>query len=318
MKWGLLGASGIARSALMPAFERAENTEVVAVASLSGKGQAFAEEFNIPKVYNDYEAMLQDQEIDAVYISLPNDLHKEWTIKAAEHGKHVLCEKPAATTYSDAKEMIDACEKHGVKFLEAFMYQFHPQHECVREIIQSGEIGEVNLMKASFSFYLDTTEENIRLDKEKGGGAIFDIGCYGLHSVFAVLESKPVEINRVADIHSELEVDLSDLISMKMENGVLAQVDCSFQQPFKQSYEVIGTKGRIKVLAAYRPDVVAEDGPGTIVIETDEGTREEVVTGDQYKLEVDALTEAVTAGRSLEKYSDLTLTYLKTIEAAMR
>ncbi|MBU9712750.1 Gfo/Idh/MocA family protein [Evansella tamaricis] len=318
MKWGILGASNIARKALMPALQRAEDTEVIAVASRSEKGAAFAKEFNIPKVYTSYEEMLADGEIDAVYISLPNDMHKEWTIKAAEHGKHVLCEKPAAVTAADAKDMIDACEKHNVKFLEAFMYQFHPQHQRVKDLIRSGEIGDVNLMKASFSFYLDPSADNIRLDREKGGGALFDIGCYGLHSVFNVLESKPVTIESVADIHPEREVDLTTAISMKLENGLLAQVDCSFQQPFKQSYEVIGTKGRITVTDAYRPDAVNEDGTGTIIIETSDGKREEAVAGDQYKLEVDTLTNAVVHNQSLSKFHEMTLTYLRAIETCQK
>ena len=128
MKWGIMSAANIAKKIVIPAIQRAENAEIEAIASLSGNAEETAASFDIPKTYDTYEELLADEEVEAVYIPLPNHLHKEWTLKAARAGKHVLCEKPAALNRADVEDMIEACNENGVYFLEAFMYQFHPQH----------------------------------------------------------------------------------------------------------------------------------------------------------------------------------------------
>ena len=140
IRYGILSTANIAQKELIPAIERSENAEVTAIASLSGKAAEVAKKFNIPKAYDSYEELLDDKDVDAVYIPLPNHLHKEWVIKAAEKGKHVLCEKPTALTVDETKELVKACQDNGVKYMEAFMYQFHTQHDRVKEIIASGEI----------------------------------------------------------------------------------------------------------------------------------------------------------------------------------
>lgn len=142
VRWGILSTAGIAQKALLPAFSRAENAVVTAIATGSdlAKANEIAEKFQIEKVYDDYEKLLNDPFIDAVYIPLPNHLHKEWVIEAAKNGKHILCEKPAALTAEETAEMIEVCEAKNVLFMEAFMYYFHPQHARVKEIIASGEI----------------------------------------------------------------------------------------------------------------------------------------------------------------------------------
>jgi predicted dehydrogenase len=135
LKWGIISTAKIGQKQLIPAIHRAKNAEVVALASPNEKAQAVADELQIPHVFSSYEEMLNDSMIDAVYIPLPNHLHKEWVMKAADHGKHVLCEKPAALNREETLEMIDYCKEKKVMFMEAFMYQFHPQHERVREIL---------------------------------------------------------------------------------------------------------------------------------------------------------------------------------------
>jgi xylose dehydrogenase (NAD/NADP) len=134
VRWGVLGNANIARKALLPAIQDAINAKTVAIASTSGRTKETAKQFCIEKSYNGYEALLNDPDIDAVYIPLPNGLHAEWGIKAAEAGKHVLCEKPAALAADEAAKMIKACRKHHVLFMEAFMYQFHPQHDVVKKM----------------------------------------------------------------------------------------------------------------------------------------------------------------------------------------
>ncbi len=154
-----------------------------------------AKRFSIEKTYDSYEKLLDDPDIDAVYIPLPNHLHKKWVIEAAKKGKHILCEKPAAISSDEVREMENACKENGVLFMEAFMYYFHPQHERVKEIIDAGEIGDVSYMQAGFSFYLDEGRRtnSIKMSDETGGGSIYDVGCYAIHSseIFYDLSQKP-------------------------------------------------------------------------------------------------------------------------------
>lgn len=291
VRWGILSTAKIAQAELIPAIIRAENAEVVGIASNSGKAQEVAETFNIQKSFNNYEEMLQDPDIDAIYIPLPNHLHKKWTIEAAKHSKHVLCEKPASLTAEETKEMVEFCEEKGVKFMEAFMYQFHPQHERVREIIKTGEIGEVKFIRASFSFFLAQPEGNIRMDKDMGGGSIYDIGCYGIHAIRNVLQVEPTELQIHADVDRQYLVDKSAFGYMKLENGINASLDCSFDMTFRNEYEIIGTKGQIKVPRAFRPDNYG--GEGLVIVQTEGSTREEKITGDIYKLQVEHMSRVI-------------------------
>ncbi|HAQ06782.1 MAG TPA: gfo/Idh/MocA family oxidoreductase, partial [Bacillus bacterium] len=141
IKWGILSTANIALTQVIPAIQRSAKAEVEAIASSNGKAEVAAAKLNIPRAYETYEELLQDPNIDAVYIPLPNSLHRKWVLEAARHGKHVLCEKPAALNAEEMIEMDRYCKEQNVLFMEAFMYQFHPQHERVKEIIASGEIG---------------------------------------------------------------------------------------------------------------------------------------------------------------------------------
>jgi D-xylose 1-dehydrogenase (NADP+, D-xylono-1,5-lactone-forming) len=291
VRWGILSTAKIAQKSLIPAFGRAENAVVAGIASSSGRAKEIADQFNIAKSYTSYEEMLRDPDIDAVYIPLPNHLHKKWTIEAAKHGKHILCEKPASITAAETKEMVDFCKGENVKFMEAFMYQFHPQHERVREIIQSGEIGDVKYMRASFSFLLAQPEGNIKTDPQKGGGSIYDVGCYGIHAIRNILRAEPVEVHVHAKIDPNYQVDTSAFGYMKMDNGVHTHFDCSFDMVFRAEYEITGTEGQIKVPRAFRPDNY--DGEGLIIIQKDGLTREEKITADIYKAEVEHISQVI-------------------------
>ncbi|WP_225228672.1 Gfo/Idh/MocA family protein [Bacillus sp. PS06] len=314
VKWGILSTANIAQTQLIPAIKRANNAEVVAIASRGRKAIEVAERLQIPKAYTSYEELLDDPEVDAVYIPLPNTLHKEWVKKAAERGKHVLCEKPASLTAEDTKEMVTVCHEYGVRFMEAFMYQFHPQHERVKEIIHSGEIGEVKLMKASFSFFMNEPEGNIRMDSKLGGGSIFDVGCYCIHSSRHLLESEPVTVGVKSTIHPKYNVETTSVVMMKMEGGVDVVFDCSFDMTFRNQYEIIGTKGTINVPTAYRPDV--NGNIGVIIVEKGSVKREEKIFGEQYILQVEHFSDAVLDPAIELKYpGELAILNMKVIEA---
>lgn len=291
IRWGILSTANIAQTELVPAIFRAKNAEVIAIASRGSKVHQVALDLNIPKAYEKYDELLEDPNIDAVYIPLPNHLHKEWVFKAAKKGKHVLCEKPISLTAEEAYEMVEVCQKYNVKFMEAFMYQFHPQHARVKEIISSGEIGEVKLIKSSHSFYFQDRDGDIRMNEDMGGGSIYDVGCYSIHAIRNVLNSEPTEVHVYANIDFDTNVDTSAFTYMQLENGVPALIDCSFDMVDRNEYEIIGTHGTIKVPYAFRPD--RNGGIGYVIVQSGYKLREEKLYGDIYRLEVEHFSQAI-------------------------
>ncbi|MBT2661697.1 Gfo/Idh/MocA family oxidoreductase [Bacillus sp. ISL-45] len=311
--WGILSTANIAQTQVIPAIQRSAFAEVEAIASSSGKAAEVAAKLNIPRVYDTYEELLLDPNIDAVYIPLPNSLHRKWVLEAAKHGKHILCEKPAALTAEEMVEMDRYCKEQGVLFMEAFMYQFHPQHERVKEIIASGEIGEVKLMRSSFSFFMEDRDKNIRMDKSLGGGSIYDVGCYCIHSLRFILGAEPVKVHVHAKLDSESGVDVSAVACLEFDQGIQGVFDCSFEATFRQEYEVVGTKGRILVPRAFRPDVCGD--VGLVTVESNGQQRTEQVEGDIYLLEVDHLSEAILEKKPLSYPAEKTIANMRVIDA---
>lgn len=316
VRWGVLSTADIGLKQVIPAIFKSGNAEMAAISSRSSKSKSIAAKLGIPKAYESYEQLLEDPDIDAVYIPLPNHLHREWTIKAAKAGKHVLCEKPASLTSFETREMVKACQEHGVKFMEAFMYQFHPQHRRVKEIIAAGEIGEVRLFKSSFSFYLENRKENIRMEKEMGGGSVYDVGCYTIHAARNILESEPVEVQMDAIIDETAGVDTSATGVLTFDNGVKAILDCSFDMAGRDEYEVVGTKGIIRVPYAFRPDV--NGGIGQVIIRTDGVVREEKIPGDIYRLEIELFSRAILEGIDPVYSEEETIRNMEIIDACYR
>lgn len=314
LQWGIISTAKIGQTQVIPAIQRSNNGEVAAIASSSGQAAEVAETLSIPKVYESYEELLSDSAIDAVYIPLPNHLHKLWVMEAAKSGKHVLCEKPAALTADDTQEMVTVCQEQGVTFMEAFMYQFHSQHERVRKIIASGEIGEVKLIKGSFSFYLEDRTDNIRADAKKGGGSLYDIGCYPIHAIRHILSTEPLSVQAYGEIDTERGIDLSVFAHMKMANGVNAMFDCSFDMSNRNEYEVIGSKGVIRVPRAYRPDVVNE-GEGMIIVEAGGDSRTELIKDDQYKNQIEHFANAIFDGQEPFYPGEQSVRNMKVIDA---
>lgn len=291
IKWGILSTAGIARSEFIPAIKRAKNAELIAISSLSGQASEVAERFEIKHSYDNYEQLLDNSEIDAIYIPLPNHLHKEWAIKAAQKKKHILCEKPAALSAAEVIEIKEACEENDVQFMEGFMYAFHPQHQRVRELIKSNAIGEVKQFNGSFSFFLGDGEGNIRTAKNKGGGSLYDIGCYPIHAMRHVLEEEPQSVRTEAIIHPKYDVETSAISHFKFESGIVGVTESSFDMVFRAEYELIGTTGRITVPHAFRPDT--SGGEGVIIIQNGDGVNEERLSGELYLAEIEHFSDAI-------------------------
>ncbi|MBT8395595.1 MAG: Gfo/Idh/MocA family oxidoreductase, partial [Gemmatimonadetes bacterium] len=221
LSWGVISTAKIGQRAVNPAIQASSNGELLAVASRdAGKARAFAEEAGIPTSYGSYQALLDDPSIDAVYNPLPNSLHREWTIRAVEQGKHILCEKPLALDAAECREMEAAAAANGVKLMEAFMYRFHPRTERVLEMVREGEVGDIRQIRSSFTFPLDRPDD-IRWDRELGGGALMDVGCYCINVSRTLAGREPVEVRAMANFRDG-GVDQQMAGSLRFEDGLLA------------------------------------------------------------------------------------------------
>lgn len=256
VRWGVLSTASIGERSVIPGIKESERNEVVAVASRSlEKAENFAKKMSIPKTYGRYEDLLADNDIDAVYIPLPNHLHKEWTIKAAEAGKHVLCEKPIALNANEAKEMIDACEKADVFLAEAYMFRHQKRYEDIKNRIANGDIGDVRGIHGVFTFNGAGDEGNIRFTKEWGGGSIYDVGCYPISAARLLLEEEPTAVTAHAFFSPEHGgVDMMASGLMEFSSGIALTFDCAMWAEGRNELEILGTEGRIILPAAFLGD----------------------------------------------------------------
>jgi predicted dehydrogenase len=296
LRWGVLGAANIARGRVIPAIQSSECGRVVAIASRSReRAEGAARDANIPNVYDDYTALLQSDEVDAVYIPLPNSEHQRWTIAAAEAGKHILCEKPFALNAEEAESMAAAAQKNGVLLAEAFMYRHHPLIKTLLDLLHHGAIGELRLVRTTFSFNL-VPEEDIRRDAALGGGALLDVGCYCVSLVRLVTGMEPTAVAAVAD-YNPTGVDESFAGVLRFENGVLATLDVSMKAAGGSSYELIGTGGKLVVRQGFTTDPSEE---GEIQVHANgEISRIFIEPADQFQSMLKDFTASVLDGRPL-------------------
>lgn len=259
VRWGLLSTANINRR-VIPAIRDSERGELVAVASRSQeRAEAYAREWDIEHAFGSYEAMLQSGTVDAVYISLPNHLHAEWTIRALEEGVHVLCEKPFALTLQEVDAVMQTAETMGKVVTEAFMYRHHPQMKMVGEWIQAGRLGDVLATRAVFNFQV-TNPQDVRLAPELGGGCLWDVGVYPLSLAQYIFGGAPYE---VVGLQTVGDSGVDEVFMGQMSygsdrgDGRFAQIMSSFRSPFYTYAAIIGTQGR---LTFTRPFVAPEDG----------------------------------------------------------
>jgi predicted dehydrogenase len=244
LRWGVLGVAKIATVKVIPAMQLGGLTEIAAIASRDrAKAEAAAEELDIAKAYGSYEEMLADPEVDAIYNPLPNHMHVAWSVKAAEAGKHVLCEKPIGLSVAEARELIAARDRTGVTIGEAFMVQTHPQWEQVTSLSREGRIGSVRAMTANFG-YFNANPENIRNIPQYGGGALMDIGCYPIKTSRMIFGEEPRRVAGVLVRDPQLGTDTLTSAVLEYPSGHCV-FTCSTQIVPSQSVQIFGTKGRI-------------------------------------------------------------------------
>jgi predicted dehydrogenase len=246
MRWGLLGTARINR-AIVPVLQASSRNTLEAVASRAAdRARVYAAEWRIPRALAPYEALLSDPGIDAVYISLPNTLHADWTIRALEAGKHVLCEKPLALTVDDVDGIADASARTGRVAAEAFMYRHHPITDAALAAVRGGKIGTLQLIKGAFTFQLAGREPDIRLDPALGGGSLWDVGCYPVSYSCLFAGAAPTAVLGWQQTTRD-GIDLSFAGMMRFPGGVVAQFDSGFQTMFRAEMEIVGSEGVLRV-----------------------------------------------------------------------
>ena len=301
IKWGILGNATIARKCVIPAIFSSANGRVYALASRHPeKAETLAKKYRITRLYSHYESVIEDKQIDVVYIPLPNHLHKKWTIRALEAGKHVLCEKPLACNAAEAKEMAAVASKNGLHFMEALMYRFHPRSRTIYNMVSQGKIGVPRLIRVSFCFHMEEhilkKTENARL-KKAGGGALLDVGCYGVSVARWMMGENPESVQAAANFNAE-GVDTHVVGILHFRNGSFATIEASFISSLQQTYTIVGTEGSIELPHnAFIP--WEKDSTYVYRGKNEEIGKQEVIPGaDEYRLMVEHFSDILIHGAS--------------------
>jgi len=321
VRWGVLSTADIGMAKVTPAIQKAANCEVVAIASRSAeRAEDAATRLDIPGFYGSYEELLEADDVDAVYIPLPNDLHAEWTIKAAAAGKHVLCEKPIALTAAQAEEMAAACREAEVKLEEAFMYRHHPTWvESVR-LVRSGAIGELQAVQSWFSYFNDDAA-NIRNRVENGGGALMDIGCYCINLSRMLFDSEPRVIQGSVRRDPTMGIDIVTSAVLEFPGGGQSTFTCSTRAEEGQRVHIVGTERRIDIEIPFnippnretRIDVTRRG-------ESPEGSATETMVflpADQYTIQAELFARAVLDGTAVPVPVEDAVSNMRVIETIL-
>jgi predicted dehydrogenase len=298
VRWGVLGVAKIATAKVIPAMQGGRLTQVTAIASRDlERARRAAAALGIAKAYGSYDDLLNDPEIDAIYNPLPNQLHVPWSIRAAEAGKHVLCEKPIALSADEARMLLAARDRTGVKIQEAFMVRAHPQWIAARDMVRSGRVGPVHSMLGYFS-YFNRDATNIRNNPAYGGGALMDIGCYLVHTSRFIFDEEPRRVIAAMERDPDFGVDRLTSILLEYPSGHAAGT-CSTQMVGSQRINIFGARGRIEIEVPFN---APPDRPCRLLV--DDGSQlsgasaeqVEFETCDQYRLQGDLFSQAIRDG----------------------
>lgn len=295
VRWGILGAASIGMRKVIPAMQRGARTEILAIASRDlGKARVAADALGIERAYGSYEELLEDEDVEAIYIPLPNHLHVPWAIRAAEAGKHVLCEKPIALSAEEARSLLAARDRHGVQVAEAFMVRTHPQWLAVRELIAAGRIGELRVIEGHFA-YFRRDPNDVRSRPEWGGGGLMDVGCYPITMSRWLFGEEPRSVIGILDRDPELGVDRIASGMLRFSSGH-ATFTSAMQLVHYQRMQIHGTSGRIEVRIPFN---APPDRPCQIFVDDGRELGDasavavEFPVVDQYTLQGDRFSEAV-------------------------
>lgn len=292
LRLGILGAARISLGGIIPAAARTDAVEVAAVATRGGdKARAVREAAPEAELFKDYASLLESAGVDAVYVPLPNSMHVEWTLKALEAGKHVLCEKPFSLDAEGAEKAVEVARRARLALMEGFMYQLHPQTVRLAQLLREGVVGEVRQAIAEFGHRLDDPED-VRGVGALGGGSLGDMGCYcisGLRLAFGIEPRRATAFGRFAEDGAEREI----AGVLEFDEG-LAFVSCSISSARRERLEIVGTDRRITLNAPFRPD---KAGGEIEIVHGDEASTEHFGQSDPYRLELEEFAAAIREGR---------------------
>jgi len=292
IKWGVLSTAKIGREKVIPALQKCSNGSVVAIGSRNLEhAKETAKLLNIGNAYGSYEELLSDPEIDAVYIPLPNNLHVEWTIKAMQADKHVLCEKPIGISSADALKLQQEVQKYPqLKVMEAFMYRFHPQWQKVKSLISDGVIGEIKAIQSFFS-YFNIDPKNIRNNIDVAGGALMDIGCYCVSFPRFLFEAEPMRVVSCIDRDPVMKTDRLTSAMLDFGGGKISTFTCSTQLMPYQRVNILGTNGHIEIKI---PVNAPKDASSKVWVRSKTGSEEIVIEAvDQYTIQGELFAQAI-------------------------
>ena len=318
INWGVIGTAGIAKGQTIPGMKLAENCNLHAIAGRDiKKAQLYQKEFGFVKAYGSYDELLDDPEVEAVYIPLPNTLHYEWVKKAIQHGKHVLCEKPMTPAAREAEELFDLAEKKGVHLMEAFAYLHSPWIAAIKQEIDSGAIGQIRYIESQF-LTSDYDSGNIRMRRETNGGSVYDLGCYNATMIGWMLGTQPDDI-RASAVFSPEGVDVLTSAVFSYNNGTKAMMNCGMILKTGadlriDQLRIEGTEGSIRSTGEF-------NGCGemdyTIIKDGKEKTKR-ISVPQNYSLEVEQLGRCITNGEKPHVTREFTVATLTTIEKILK
>ena len=320
VKWGVLGVASIATRKVIPGMQKGAWSEIAGIASRDGeKARRAAAELGIAKAYGSYEELLADPEIEAIYNPLPNHLHVPWSAKAAEAGKHVLCEKPLGCDAKEAEELIRVRDKTGVKIGEAFMVKTHPQWLRAKELANDGTIGELKSIVTIFCYY-NRDPQNVRSKPEWGGGGLLDVGSYPITLCRWIFGEEPKRVAGTVELDPEFGTDRVASAVLEFSRGQ-AVFSCGTQVNYYQRMELLGTKGRVAVEIPFN---APNDRPTTLTVADGMAiyggkvTTEQIPTCDQYTIQGDAFSRAIRENTEVPVPLEDALANMKVIDAIFR
>ena len=319
VKWGILGTATIARKCVIPALQLSDRTTVQVLGSRDpDAAQDLVREHKIPALTQGYDAVVNSPEVEAIYVPLPNHLHREWVLKALAAGKHVLCEKPIACNAGEAREMALAAQAAGRHLMEGFMYRFHPRSLRLKQLVADGHIGSLKIVRAAFCYHMADREmsagANFRLRPESGGGALMDVGCYGVSTARWFFDQEPIAVQAQADYHAN-GVDVHFVGTLKFNNGGLAVIEASFTSALQQTYTLVGDRAVVELPHdAYIP--WEKDAIYHIRGQDQETGQTITIDGaDEYRLMLEHFSNAVRSNTNLDDSIDDSIQNMRVLDA---
>ena len=311
LRWGVLGVAKI-NERVLPAFAKTTHAELRAIASRSLKrAQTAAATAGIPVAYGSYDELLDDPAIDAVYNPLPNTLHATWTMKAAQHGKHVLCEKPLAPTAAEAQQVVDFCRAEGVRLMDGFMWPHHPRTARLRQLLDSQRLGEIRRVTGTFTFPLTPLDAaNIRLQADLGGGSLLDVGCYPVYGIRWAFGAEPVQVYATATYQCGVDLEMSGILWFA--DGRVGTFDCGFTLPLRGWLEIVGREAVVSV-----PEMWLPPRPATFMVQYKDRPAEEFAVdgADQIVHMIDNFSRAALQNQPISPPPEEAVQTLRVLDA---